>query len=60
MLAVPPQAISTVHGIDYVRLSAAGGPMDVAVIPGESVDEGGQALVEILTGLHDGDRVLVP
>jgi RND family efflux transporter MFP subunit len=59
-LAVPPDAVRTVHGVDYVRVATAQGPMDVAVIPGESFGEGGERRVEILSGLRDGDRVLTP
>lgn len=58
VLAVPPAAVRTLHGIDYVRL--APGEADVAVILGERFDEGGQPRVEILTGLHDGDRIVLP
>jgi RND family efflux transporter MFP subunit len=60
VLAVPPQAIRTVHGIDYVRLVTPAGGMDVAVILGEAVEEDGQRRTEILTGLHDGDRIVLP
>lgn len=60
VLAVPPQAITTLHGIDYVRVSTPGGPADVAVILGETVEDSGRQLVEILTGLKDGDRVVLP
>lgn len=60
VLAVPPAAIMTRHGIDYVRIAAEGGEMDVAVIPGEPFENGGQLLVEILTGLRAGDRVVLP
>lgn len=59
VLAVPPQAIRTLHGIDYVRVAATAGEMDVAVILGEAFDDNGQGRVEILTGLHDGDRVVL-
>ncbi|MGN6410949.1 MAG: efflux RND transporter periplasmic adaptor subunit [Nitrobacter sp.] len=58
--AVPPQAIRTIHGIDYVRLVTPAGGMDVAVILGEAVEEDGQRRTEILTGLHDGDRIVLP
>jgi hypothetical protein len=34
--------------------------MDVAVILGEVVEEDGQGRTEILTGLHDGDRIVLP
>lgn len=60
VLAVPPEAVRTLHGIDYVRLAAATGETDVAVIVGERLDEGGRTRVEILTGLHDGDRIVLP
>lgn len=60
VLAVPPQAIRTVHGVDYVRLATTGNGMDVAVILGEVFEDSGQRRVEILTGLHDGDRVVLP
>lgn len=60
ILAVPPEAIRTVHGVDYVRLIVAERSMDVAVIPGEVFEDKGQRRIEILTGLHDGDRVVLP
>lgn len=60
ILAVPPQAIRTVHGVDYVRLATPGSGMDVAVILGEAFEDKGQRHIEILTGLHDGDRVVLP
>lgn len=60
VLAVPPQAIRTVHGVDYVRIAAAAGKIDVAVILGEAVEDNGQTRIEILTGLRDGDRVVLP
>jgi hypothetical protein len=60
VLAVPRQAVATRHGIDYVRVVAAGGPRVVAVIRGVAIapDEGPR--IEILTGLRNGDRVIVP
>lgn len=60
VLSVPPAAVTTQHGIDTVRVSTANGEMDVAVILGESFEDAGQELVEILTGLHDGDRIVLP
>lgn len=60
VLAVPPGAIRTIHGVDYVRLATAGGEMDVAVILGQTIDDGGEGRIEILTGLRDGDRVILP
>jgi RND family efflux transporter MFP subunit len=60
VLAVPHTAVRTVHGVDYVRVATAKGEMDVAVILGEAFEDNGQGRVEILTGLHDGDRVVLP
>ena len=60
VLAVPSQAIRTVHGVDYVQLATPGGAMDVAVILGEVFEDNGQRRIEILTGLRDGDRIVLP
>lgn len=60
VLAVPPEAVRTVHGVDYVRLATAAGGSDVAVILGETFAEGGATRVEILSGLRAGDRVVLP
>lgn len=59
-LSVPPSAVKTLHGVDYVRLATADGEMEVAVILGESFEDAGQERVEVLTGLHDGDRIVLP
>lgn len=56
-LLVPAAALSSRHGVDYVRLADGA---EVAVILGERRDIDGMARVEILTGLHPGDQVLVP
>ncbi len=60
VLAVPPKAVSTLHGIDYVRVGAPDGFTDIAVVLGETFDEAGRQLVEVLTGLREGDRVVLP
>lgn len=60
MLGVPPQAVSTVHGIDYVTVNAVDGPLGVAVVLGERYQDGGQPRVEVLTGLAEGDKVVLP
>ncbi len=60
VLAVPPEAVRTLHGIDYVRVAGIGGAIDVAVIIGERFEDNGQPRIEILTGLHDGDRIVLP
>jgi len=60
VLAVPSDAVRTIHGVDYVRVATAGGQIDVAVILGETFGDGGERRVEILSGLRDGDRVVRP
>lgn len=60
VLAVPPTAVTTRHGIDYVRLATSDGPIDVAVVLGETFEEAGAAMTEVLTGLAPGDRLLMP
>lgn len=59
-ILVPPEAVTTRHGVDYVRVATADGPLDVAVILGETFPNDSGPRVEILTGLRDGDRVLLP
>ncbi|MCB1500608.1 MAG: efflux RND transporter periplasmic adaptor subunit [Bauldia sp.] len=59
VLAVPPAAVSTRHGVDYIRI-AGEREEDVAVILGPHFQQDGAERVEILTGLRAGDRVLVP
>ncbi len=60
VIAVPPQAVVTRHGIDYVRLLTGAGPLDVAVIVGAPFKSADGQRIEILTGLKDGDRIEVP
>ncbi|MYZ46534.1 efflux RND transporter periplasmic adaptor subunit [Propylenella binzhouense] len=60
VLAVPAAALTTRHGIDYVRVASPDGALDVAVILGETFAHEGERMVEILTGLSPGDRVVVP
>ncbi|WP_421724063.1 efflux RND transporter periplasmic adaptor subunit [Bauldia sp.] len=55
VLAVPPEAIVTRHGIDYVRL--ADDDRQIPVILGPSFETEGKPRVEVLTGLMAGDRV---
>ncbi len=59
-IVVPPQAVKTVHGIDYVRIASKEGEQDVAVILGEPVVVDGEKRIEVLTGLRAGDRVVLP
>lgn len=60
MLGVPPNAVRTVHGIDYVTVATANGPLDVAVVLGGKFEDAGQPRLEILSGLADGDKVVLP
>lgn len=59
-IAVPPEAVFTRHGIDYVRIMRAEGFLEVAVITGEKLNEAGKDRIEILSGLRDGDRIVLP
>jgi RND family efflux transporter MFP subunit len=60
IIAIPPGAVTTRHGIDYVRVIADGGPLEIAVVLGEPVQTDEGTRIEVLTGLRDGDRILVP
>lgn len=60
VIAVPPEAVTTRHGVDYVRLKTTGEPLDVAVILGEAFQAEEGPRIEILTGLKDGDRIILP
>lgn len=60
VLAVPRAAIRTASGIDFVTLATGAGPREVAVVRGEAVMSGGGEVVEILSGLRAGDRVVTP
>jgi len=59
-ITLPAAAVTTRHGVDTVRIATDGGEIDVAVVLGETFagDDGDR--VEILTGIHDGDRVVLP
>ena len=59
-IAIPEEAVVTRHGVDYVRVAGEAGPMDVAVILGELVPAEDGRRVEVLSGLREGDRVLLP
>lgn len=60
VLAVPPAAVETRHGVDYVRVAGDGADREVAVILGATFENEGEQRVEILTGILDGDRVILP
>lgn len=60
VIAVPATALSNRYGIDYVKVAAPGGDIDVPVIVGQSFEAGSGKSVEILSGLADGDKVILP
>ena len=60
IISVPAAAVSTRSGVDYVRVALAAGGMDVPVIVGERFEEGGTSYYEIISGLMDGDKVVLP
>ncbi|MBS0232822.1 MAG: efflux RND transporter periplasmic adaptor subunit [Proteobacteria bacterium] len=60
VISVPPEAVVTRHGIDYIRLLTTSGPLDVAVIVGAPFQSADGPRIEVLTGLKDGDRIAVP
>jgi hypothetical protein len=60
VIAVPAAAITTRSGIDYAQVDGASGPMDVAVITGETFATPEGDRIEILSGIVDGDKVTTP
>lgn len=60
VITVPAAAVTTHHGVDYVTLKGAEGPLDVAVIVGAIMPENDGPQVEILSGLSAGDTVITP
>ncbi len=59
-IMLPIKAVTTRHGVDTVRVMTDAGEVEVAVILGETYADDGNARVEILTGIHEGDKVVVP
>lgn len=59
-LLVPQAALSSHSGLDFVRIRQGDSEVERAVVPGEVLELDGATLVEILTGLHAGDTVLLP
>lgn len=57
VLAVPRSAVKTRSGLDFVSIATPAGPRDVAVMLGSEV---APERVEILSGLHAGDKVITP
>ncbi len=59
-LLVPQPALISHSGLDFVRIRQDGAELERAVVPGEVMQLDGVPHVEILTGLHSGDTVLLP
>jgi multidrug efflux pump subunit AcrA (membrane-fusion protein) len=59
-IAVPVSAVTTRHGVDTVKIITEDGPLDVPVVLGETFVGDGSSSVEILTGIQEGDRIVVP
>jgi RND family efflux transporter MFP subunit len=57
-LVVPEGAITSQSGLDFVQVAGAEGPVSRVVVPGQHQVIDGQKMVEILSGLTAGDRVL--
>ncbi|MBC7155879.1 MAG: HlyD family efflux transporter periplasmic adaptor subunit, partial [Rhodobacteraceae bacterium] len=60
VLAVPPAAVSSRSGLDFVQVLTAAGAAEITVIPGPLVETPDGPRREILTGLRAGDTILVP
>jgi RND family efflux transporter MFP subunit len=60
-ITIPLAAVTTRHGVDTVRLATESAEIEVAVILGERMlGADGAERIEILTGLREGDRVILP
>lgn len=60
VIGIPPITLSNRYGVDYVRIAHGEAPIDVAVITGDTFDDGNGPLIEVLSGLADGDRLVLP
>ncbi|WP_233192806.1 efflux RND transporter periplasmic adaptor subunit [Acidimangrovimonas sediminis] len=58
-LMVPEAALITRLGLDYVTVAEDGGEVLRTVVPGSHDEIDGTKMVEILSGLEPGDRVVV-
>jgi hypothetical protein len=57
---IPVAAVTTRHGVDTVKIATEGGEVDVPVVLGETFADAAGERVEILTGIHEGDRIVLP
>lgn len=59
-IMLPAAAVTTSHGIDTVTIATDSGEMQVAVVLGETIAGTNGERVEILSGIHEGDRIILP
>ncbi len=59
-LLVPKAAVTTRSGLDFVAVEAAEGETERAVVLGEPVTKDGAEMIEVLSGLNAGDKVVAP
>jgi RND family efflux transporter MFP subunit len=57
-ILVPEAALSRAGGLDFVTVETPTGPVERAVVPGQTVAQDGETWREILTGLATGDMVV--
>ena len=60
VLAVPPEAIETRSGLDFVRIRLGGAEAEVTIVPGATVETPEGTWREVLSGLNAGDTVILP
>jgi membrane fusion protein, multidrug efflux system len=60
VLAIPPEAIETRSGLDFVRIREGGADREVTVVPGGAVETPDGPMREVLSGLRPGDTVILP
>lgn len=57
-LTVPASALISQSGLDFVQVESTAGPVLRTVVPGARIDTEAGTLVEILSGLIAGDRIV--
>lgn len=60
-IVLPEAYVFSRYGLDYVRVvTGAGAHEDVVVQTGQRITQGTEASIEILTGLADGEKAVMP
>jgi membrane fusion protein, multidrug efflux system len=57
-ILVPETSLTRAGGLDFVTIESPAGPVERAVVPGQTVERDGETWREILTGLVAGDMVV--